>query len=467
MANIRWRVTNELFAIPHNGNFILYAPLKGAVALVNKSAAKWVAKAHSNGEFEVIPERFVRFKEIGIIEPARDIITRRNIIGPRAMKPFKPTGVIFLVTSFCNLRCVYCYASAAADRRHVSLDAAKAAIRLAINNAIDMGEETVELTFHGGGEPTTMMPFIKQCVAYAHDVAQNRVAIASSIVTNGYLNDAQIQWLGENMYSIQISLDGPASIQNLQRPLANGGPTFERVVYAIRRFIDMGVPNILIKSTISRPITSRMPEIAQFLCETFPELSRFHFGPVLEFGRSRKTGFGEPDPIEFVRYGLMAQEVAASYGKHIIISAAQETFPHIRREFCGLTEPNFAITVDGHVSACYEILEENDPRSVEFHYGKFENGQFRFDSEKIAQLQRRQEKLAPKCHKCFARWQCAGDCQIRWYDEDTGNYDDKNDFRCVVNRELVKHKLLKLLEQSRNSMVSISPKEVSPHSFVD
>lgn len=269
------------------------------------------------------------------------------------------------------------------------------------------------------------------------------------------------------MDSIQVSLDGPADIQNLQRPLANGAPTLARVVHTIRRFIEMGVPNLLIKSTISRPITSRMPEITQFLCKTFPELTRFHFGPVLEFGRSRETGFGEPDPMEFVRYGLMAQELAASYSKHVIISAAQETFPHIRQEFCGLTEPNFAITVDGRVSGCYEILEQSDPRSAEFHYGKFEDDQFKVDLEKIVHLQQRKKTLAPKCHKCFARWQCAGDCQIRWYDEDEGGYDDKNDFRCIVNRELVKHELLKLLELTGSGVLSISPKEISPYPFVD
>lgn len=466
MTHTTWRITSELFAIPHNGNFILYAPLRGAVALVNQPAARRIAKLQAEGSFKTIPPEFIKLEQVGIIEKG-DIPVHDKFTSAFLPKPFSPTGVIFLTTSFCNFRCVYCYASASAQRRQVDLDVAKAAIRLVINNALDRGEEVVEVTFHGGGEPTTMMPFIKQCVEYAREFAQNRVAIAPSIVTNGYLNEEQIQWLGENMDSIQISLDGPADIQNLQRPLANGGSTFDRVIYTTRRFISMGVPNLLIKSTISRPITSRMPEIAKFLCETFPELSRFHFGPVLEFGRSRATGFGEPAPLEFVRYGLMAQEVAASYDKHVVISAAQETFPHIRREFCGLTEPNFAITVDGRVSACYEILEESDPRSVEFHYGKFEDGQFKLDSEKIKQLQQRQETLAPKCHKCFARWQCAGDCQIRWYDEDTGSYNEKNDFRCVVNRELVKHELLKLLEQSSNGMVSVSPKEISPYSFVD
>lgn len=465
MTYTTWKITNEIFAIPYDNNCILYAPLKGAVALVNQAAAKWVAQARASGVFESFPSNLVGLEQVGIIE--RSIVTTQSE-GEKSLKaqPFKPTGVIFLTTSFCNFRCVYCYASASAQRRQVNLDVAKAAIQFAVNNALKVGEETVEITFHGGGEPTTLMPFIKQCVAYARNIAQNNVTIAPSIVTNGYLNESQIQWLGENMTSIQVSLDGPADIHNLQRPLVSGAPTFKRVVRTIQRFIDMGVPNILIKSTISRPITSKMPEIARFLCETFEELDRFHFGPVLEFGRSKKTGFGEPDPLDFVRYGLMAQEVASSYGKHIVISAAQETFPHLRQEFCGLTEPNFAITVDGRVSACYEILEEGDPRSAMFHYGKFENVEFTFDLEKIAQLQRRQHTLAPKCQKCFARWQCAGDCQIRWYDETTGNYDDAVDFRCVVNRELIKHELLKLVQQSDNGIVSMPAKKASPLSYV-
>lgn len=466
METGKWTITSELFAIPHDERYILYAPLAGAITSVNKAGAIWVAQARKDGTITTIPDSLIKLREIGIIESTHNsesLIQDKPII---KVEPFRPTGLIILTTSFCNFRCVYCYASADANFRQVNLDVAKAAIKMVIANALEIGELTVDIAFHGGGEPTTSLPFIKKCVNYANEIADGRIDIAPSIVTNGYLSKRQIEWLGQNMYSIQISLDGPADIQNTQRPLVSGKATFDRVVHTIHRFVELGVPNLLIKATIPQPSVHRLPEIARFFCETFP-LDRFHFGPVLEFGRSKETGFIEPKIIDFLKYALEAQSIAATYDKQIVISGAQETFPNLRHEFCGLTEPNFAITVDGKISGCYEILEPNDPRSDTFHYGYFSNGEFYFDLEKIAQLRNRQHILADKCHRCFARWQCAGDCQIRWYDEDSGNYNDDIDFRCALNRALIKRELIKVLEQSENVPVHIPIHKMPVHNFVD
>ncbi len=465
MTNTKWEITSEIFAIPYNEDFILYAPLKGTIALTNKAAAKWVAQARLNGPIDSIPSSLLRLKEVGLFEPV-DAPATNGQMKSITVEAFRPTGLIILTTSFCNFRCVYCYAAAAAQSKQVDFEVAKAAIRMVINNALEAGEEIVEIAFHGGGEPTTVFPFVTKCVTYARESAGSKLDVAASIVTNGYLSERQIQWLGDNMNSIQVSLDGPADVHNLQRPLFNGAPTFEKVVNSVHRLIELGVPNLLIKSTISQPVVNRMPEIAQFLCETFP-LNRFHFGPVLEFGRSRQTGFAEPNVTDFLKYAARAQEVASTYNKHIVISGAQETFPYLRREFCGLTEPNFAITVDGRISGCYEVIENSDPRSDTFHYGEFRDGEFYFDLEKIAQLRCRQQILAPKCHRCFARWQCAGDCQIRWYDETTGQYDDSGDFRCAINRELVKRELIKVLEKAHSDTALLPVQELPAHSYVD
>lgn len=465
MKENNWMITKELFVILHEGNYILYAPLIGAIALTNKAGALWVAKARQAGSIHSIPETLRSLKELGIIEPYE----LQPISSPEtkdlSCEVFRPTGLIVLTTSFCNFRCVYCYASAGANFKQVNLDTIKAAIKMVIANAISNNEPSVDIAFHGGGEPTTSFALIKESVDFARKVADGKIEIAPSIVTNGYLNEKQIEWLGQNMKSIQVSLDGPEDIQNTQRPLANGHHTFLRVVNTIHRFISLGVPYLLIKATIPQPSVHRLPEIARFFCETFP-LERFHFGPVLEFGRSKETGYVEPKVNDFLKYAIEAQEVASQYGKKIIISGAQETFPNLRHEFCGLTEPNFAITIDGKVSGCYEILDSNDTRSDLFHYGGFVDGEFYFDLSKVSALRKRQHTLAEKCHLCFARWQCAGDCQIRWYDETTGEYADEIDFRCEINRALIKREIIKVLEQSRDGIVRMKVENMPSDKFI-
>ena len=308
-----WRLTNELFVIPDDDHYILYAPLKGAVSALNRSGVEQLAEIGRAGGTSTVPVALEPLATVGILEPASE----PPPVIPAPAKdagPFRPTGVILLTTSYCNFRCVYCYASAGATTRRIDSGVAEAAIRMVVHNAIELEAPVSEIAFHGGGEPTTAFPFVKHCVEYARSVAQGKVEIAPSIVTNGYLSDRQIAWLVRNMDSIQVSLDGPSEVQNVQRPLADGGPTFDRVVRTIHKLLAGGVRQSLIKATIPKPTVSRLPEIAAFLCETFP-LERFHFGPVLEFGRSRHTGYIEPEVKEFVHYALQAQAVAGSYGR--------------------------------------------------------------------------------------------------------------------------------------------------------
>ncbi len=185
MTDTKWKITNEIFVIPHNENFILYAPFKGAIALVNKEAAKWVAQTNDKGTTNLIQPSLLKLKEIGIIEPANAPNTNGRP-KPITVEAFRPTGLIVLTTSFCNFRCVYCYASAADHHNQVDLEFAKAALRMVISNALEMGEDTVNIAFHGGGEPTTVLPFVKKCVTYAHEFANNKLEVVAGIVTNGY-----------------------------------------------------------------------------------------------------------------------------------------------------------------------------------------------------------------------------------------------------------------------------------------
>ena len=108
----KWTITSELFAIPHDERYILYAPLAGAITSVNKAGAIWVAQSRRNGTITTIPDSLIKLREIGIIElkhNAQSHIQDKPII---KVEPFRPTGLIILTTSFCNFRCVYCYASA-------------------------------------------------------------------------------------------------------------------------------------------------------------------------------------------------------------------------------------------------------------------------------------------------------------------------------------------------------------------
>jgi uncharacterized protein len=456
-------LTPELFVIPNKHQYIIYAPLKGIIASVNQATVKWLA-GYPNSISESTKLIYHRFIELGLLEP---LGTTKFPVTFDENQPFQPTDVILLSTTHCNFRCVYCYASAGTRNEKFKPEVARSAIRLVVKNAIAQSKTTVNLAFHGGGEPTTSLSFVKQCVAYAKDIAGGQVDIQPSIVTNGYLTEQQIDWLAHNMNSIQVSLDGPDFIQNEQRPLVNGKETFNRVCNTIHKFEQASVPNLLIKATISNKHVSDMPVIAEFFCKTF-KTHRFHFGPLMEAGRSIETGYHEPDALEFVNYAEQAQQVAQLYNREIVVSLAQNTFPKIRLAFCGFTDPNFAVTVEGRVTGCYEVLYADDPRSNHTHFGQYleEKDSFIFDENIINEMRSRIVPTLSRCKNCFAKWQCGGDCHMRLFDQVTGEEIIRpQDFRCQVNRELVRRKIIRSINDNDDT-TTVSPSIATERAIV-
>lgn len=445
-------ITPELFVVPDAERPLLYAPLKGLVFSVKPALVERLRAATATTEaLETFDPALCRLlNQLGLLDDASSPL----YMPPRPVHDrFEPTGVILLVTTVCNLRCHYCYADAGDyEPQLFDRDVARAGIRLAIDNAARRGEPRAHVAFHGGGEPTQDFRLIREAIAFAREYAESTtggsVSIETSLVTNGVLSQKKAQWLAENITSVQVSLDGPQHLHDMQRPLQDGSSTHARVVDTAK-LLEANVPDMMIKSTISRATVGHMAEIAEFMCETF-DLPRFHFGPVLSAGRGRGDAFGQPDVDDFVAGYIEAQAVADRYGREIVVSGALTTFPKVRATYCGVTDPNFAINVNGSVTGCYEVIYEDDPRSDRFHYGRYvpETGEFEIDRARLLQLRGHDVTKIPKCQNCFAKWHCAGDCQARWYNSADGSDEEGIDVRCEVNRSLIRRELYRLVESS-------------------
>lgn len=445
----RFVLTPELFVVPDDEQPLLYAPLKGLVfrvkpALVERLRAGVEATSPLD---ETDPALALLLNRLGLLDPADQPL---HMPARPIHDRFEPTGVILLVTTVCNLRCTYCYAEAGEyEPQLFSREVAEAAISLVIDNAVSLGERTAHVAFHGGGEPTQDFRLIKHAVEFGRRYAAEAggdVSLETSLVTNGLVSTAKAEWLAHNIDSVQVSLDGPQHVHDLQRPRQDGASTHARVVETAK-LLEANVPDMMIKSTISRASVGYMAEIAEFLCETFT-LPRFHFGPVLSAGRGRGDEFGQPDVEDFLAGYDAAQAVADRWGREIVVSGALTTFPKVRATYCGVTDPNFAVNVNGSVTGCYEVIYEDDPRSHRFHYGRYvpETGRFEVDVERMTALRAHDVTAIPKCTNCFAKWHCAGDCQARWFDSVDGSLESGVDVRCEVNRALVRRELYRLVQ---------------------
>ena len=437
---------HDVFIIPQKEDYIVYAPLLGILFDANSDFCAELTKYLETG---TTSEEFLNeLNEIGLLEARKTIAVD---VEKKAEAALSPNGMIFLFSDSCNLRCKYCFASSGEKLTPTfNQELTNAAVEFVINNAKKNGTEC-SISFHGGGEPTYDITWLKSVVNHANRYA-TKVNMAGKvecmIVTNGFVSEETARWLSESMSRIQVSIDGYPEIQNDQRPTANGAESFEQVFRTIK-ILEKGRADLFVRSTISRKSQDKLPEIARFLCKNI-NVEKYYWGTVNNYGRAAKSDYCEPEPISFVLSLIEAQKVANQYGKKIIICTAQDNFPDVTYEYCGATNPIFGLTKDGNITACPEVISPDDKRKGIFWYGKYDpiNGEFVFDGEKITSLVSYQAKDTDKCCDCFAKYQCAGDCRARWYDFETCKLIKDEDFRCIVNRSLVEQKIQDAIMQS-------------------
>jgi len=265
-------IKREIFFIEQEEKSVIFVPLKGVIMEINEN--------EKIGVRELLKDHNFSFQDLLKIFPEID---RSRLLGriPKDTRSkdekeiFLPTSAVLFTTFNCHLRCIYCY-SEAGDRRikaNMDWEIAKSAIDLIIGNTVQQKQEECSIEFHGGGEPTWNWSVFKSSVDYFQTCANRNGLISKvSLVTNGMLSEKQIEWIiGRNIKTIQISLDGPEEIQNVQRPTIGGGKSFSVVFRTIKSFLARGT-EIMLHSVVTKDSVDRIPEIVQFFGYNFPHL---------------------------------------------------------------------------------------------------------------------------------------------------------------------------------------------------
>ena len=438
------KVTGELFVIPKKNNFILYAPLQGSVLEVTPATVGLLKKIKA-GEYdgnhkEVIDE--LKAKKILLEDDACDAKAPEE---PK-FEGFQPTSVTLFPTSDCNLACIYCYASAGETHQLMSPELAKASIDFVVENALKTRSKKIGVGFHGGGEPFCNFDIIKFATEYAQEKAKaNNLKLNTNTGTNCVLSKPQLEWIVKNIDRVTVSLDGPEDIQNLQRPLKNGMPSFDKVMETIRYFEEKK-QNYGIRSTITQYNVDRMSEMVELFAKICSK-KEFHFEPVFECGRCKKTQTYEPNPERFLKRFIEAKQVAEKLGTDIYYSGGK--LDSVSVVFCGAAGTNFYVTQEGFVTSCLEVTKQEDPRSQVFFYGQFKDGKCQVEQDKIKYLMSRNVNNLPHCKDCFAKFGCAGDCLAKVMSKGD-MFDPSDNTRCSINHGASLYEMDKKLKGCQN-----------------
>lgn len=434
-------ISAELFAIPvEDGRHLVYAPLRQAAFVANARAVNLIADLQEG-----------RFASTNAPEDAAlvDLLRHLGIVDGGPEEPPvttfsgmpEPTELTLFLTTTCNLRCTYCYASAG-DRpaRSMSLDVARRGIDFVAANAARRGQERFVLNYHGGGEPTGNWAVLTASLSYAREraAALGLKPPTASAASNGVLRDDQIEWIVANLDGgVSVSFDGLPEAHDRHRLTVQGQGSSHRVMRTLRRFDAAGY-RYGVRMTVTADQIERLPDSVDFVCATFGT-RHLQVEPAYQLGRWRDAPSAETEA--FIAAYREAQARAARHGREISFSAAR--LGALSNHFCGVTQDAFSLSPDGNVSACYEVFDEEAPLADRFFYGAPDGDGpgYRFKLPVLNDLRAQAVQHRAHCQGCFAKWSCGGDCYHKAVSA-TGKTEFEGTDRCHITRELTKDQLL-------------------------
>lgn len=438
------RISAELFLIPLDQDFVVYAPLRQAAFLASGSLVNLIADLQRGVEIdedELEPGWIEFLRRLEIVDGGAE---------PRPITTFsgtpKPTSLTLFLTTGCNLRCTYCYASAGdTPFQSMPLSVARQGIDFVIGNAVELNQPEIEIAYHGGGEPSLNWKTLTESLDYAERrAAECGLKVRASMATNGVLDDGKLDWIITRLNDgVSVSFDGLPEVHDVHRLTVQGQGSSERVMHSLRRFDAVDFPYGL-RLTVTHDHLSKMEPSVRFLCENFRP-RRIQLEPAYQLGRWRDAPSAET--AEFIRGFRLAQQTAREFGRTIDFSAAR--VGSLSNHFCGITQDSFCLTADGHVSACYESFLKGAEWSEKFFYGSHDAaaGTFRFELPVLNELRSQSVENRPFCEGCFAKWTCGGDCYHKALTVNGGGEFQGSD-RCHIIRELTLDQMLSKIVDS-------------------
>lgn len=209
---------------------------------------------------------------------------------------------IFVVTTACNMQCVYCQANNGI--KNSSLYMTKETAQKSVDIALNSPAEYLTFEFQGG-EPLLNFDIIKYIVEYTEE-KKGCHNVQYNIVTNlTLISDEILQFFEKHQFGISTSIDGPSFLHDGNRPLKTGEGTFEDTKKAIMKIREKGLHVGAIQTT-TRASLSYPKEIVQ----TYNELGfeSVFLRPLTPLGKATlnwdKVGYTAKEYLDFYTKAL-------------------------------------------------------------------------------------------------------------------------------------------------------------------
>ena len=340
----------------------------------------------------------------------RGILLDTDLNPPKKYTPYKRSDIAYLcmnLTHDCNLRCKYCYGdggSYGGPRDSMTISTAQKTVDFFFNFSGNF--KNLEITFFGG-EPMMNFDVLKFTVLYANSQASKKNKnISYSITTNATLMDKEkLEFMDEYNIGAQISLDGPAHVQDVVRPDEFGKGSYKIIAENVKRYIQSR-GRATVRSTLNHYSGDLIEHVKHFLDMGFTSI---HVEPVSAF-----YGVDYALSSEDLRKLEIDYKRFTKYYVNLIKSGKRfhyETFGGVfssllhgehKDYYCGAGRKYIAVTPKGELYPCHRFQTDKELQLGDIYKGINYSQQSMFMNNVV--------ERAPKCKTCWARYLCGGGC---------------------------------------------------------
>ena len=327
----------------------------------------------------------------------------------------------------CNLNCSYCFASQGkyhGERAVMSYEVGKRALDFLMEHSGT--RRNLEVDFFGG-EPLMNFQVVKDLVAYARSVEQERGKnFRFTLTTNGVLvDDEVIDWANRECSNVVLSLDGRKEIHDRFRVDYAGKGSWEKIVPKFQRFVEKrGGRDYYMRGTFTHANPDFLKDIQTMLDLGFNERS---MEPVV-CAKGDPSALTEEDlAIVMDQYEKLAELMLQKdkEGKpftfyHYMIDLTGGPCIYKRISGCGSGTEYMAVTPWGDLYPCHQFVGEE-----RFKLGNIWDGVT--NREVQGEFAACNVYAHPECRDCWARLYCSGGCAANAYHATgsvTGVYED-------------------------------------------
>ena len=415
----------------------------GSVHVVDEVAYEIIARFESEDRENILramAEKFPALSREDIAECYAQVEGLKDagkLFAPDTFAPMagqlkqKTAGVVkalcLHIAHTCNLNCSYCFASQGkyhGERAVMSYEVGKRALDFLMENSGT--RRNLEVDFFGG-EPLMNFQVVKDLVAYARSVEQERGKnFRFTLTTNGVLvDDEVIDWANRECSNVVLSLDGRKEIHDRFRVDYAGKGSWEKIVPKFQRFVEKrGGRDYYMRGTFTHANPDFLKDIQTMLDLGFNELS---MEPVV-CAKGDPSALTEEDlAIVMDQYEKLAQLMLEKdkEGKpftfyHYMIDLSGGPCIYKRISGCGSGTEYMAVTPWGDLYPCHQFVGEEPFRLGNIWDGvtnKAVQGEFAACNV----------YAHPECRDCWARLYCSGGCAANAYHATgsvTGVYED-------------------------------------------